>query len=60
MDMLVGFSNCPHPLDPDPVYAPQAVTITRFRGAALARDDLARTATAEAARGFENNAMASA
>ncbi|MFK0332100.1 urea amidolyase associated protein UAAP1 [Rhizobium sp. NPDC090275] len=60
MDMLVGFSNCPHPLDPSPIYAPQPVTITRFRAAAPAPDDLARTATAEAVRGFENNAMASA
>ncbi len=60
MDMLVGFSNCPHPLDPSPVYAPRPITITRFRAATPALDDLARTATAEAVRGFENNAMASA
>jgi urea carboxylase-associated protein 2 len=57
MDMLVGFSNCPHPLDPDPVYSPTPVTVTRFRPAASAADDLPRTATAEAVRGFENNAM---
>jgi uncharacterized protein len=57
MDMLVGFSNCPHPLNPDPVYAPKAVTVTRFQTQALALDDLARTATTEASRGFENNAM---
>jgi urea carboxylase-associated protein 2 len=58
MDMLVGFSNCPHPLDPNPLYAPQPVTITRFRAVLPTRDDLARTATAEAIRGFENNALA--
>ena len=40
MDMLVGFSNCPHPLDPDPVYAPKPVIVTRFRAAAPAADDL--------------------
>ncbi|OBZ96748.1 urea carboxylase [Pararhizobium polonicum] len=57
MDMIVAFSNCPHPLDPNPVYAPAPVTITRFRAAAPAADDLARTATAEAVRGFENNAL---
>ncbi len=57
MDMLVGFSNCPHPLDPDPNYAPKPVIVTRFRASAPAADDLARTATAEAVRGFENNAM---
>lgn len=57
MNMLVGFSNCPHPLDPDPVYRPQPVVVTRFVGATPAADDLCRTATAEAVRGFQNNAM---
>jgi urea carboxylase-associated protein 2 len=57
MDMLICLSTCPHPLDPSPVYAPAPVSVTRFRAAAPAADDLARTATAEAARGFENNAM---
>jgi urea carboxylase-associated protein 2 len=58
MDMLVGFSNCPHPLDPSPVYAPNPVTITRIAAIEPAADDLCRTATAEAVRGFENNALA--
>ncbi|AJD44324.1 urea carboxylase-associated protein (plasmid) [Rhizobium gallicum bv. gallicum R602sp] len=57
MDMLVGFSNCPHPLDPDPIYQPKPVIVTRFRAAAPAADDLCRTATAEAIRGFQNNTM---
>jgi urea carboxylase-associated protein 2 len=57
MDVIVGFSNCPHPLDPNPAYAPSPVTITRFRSGEPAVDDLARTATTEAVRGFENNAM---
>jgi uncharacterized protein len=57
MDVLVGFSTCPHPLAPAPSYAPGPVTITRYRAAAAAPDDLARTATAEAMRGFENNAL---
>ena len=57
MDMLICLSTCPHPLDPNPVYAPAPVSVTRFRAAAPAADDLSRTATAEAARGFENNAM---
>ncbi len=60
MDMLVGLSNCPHPIDPNPAYAPAPVTVTRFRAALPAADDLARTASAEAVRGFENNAMAQA
>lgn len=60
MDMIVGFSNCPHPLDPSPVYAPNPVTVTRIRAADPAADDLCRTATAEAVRGFENNMRAEA
>lgn len=54
MDLVVAFSNCPHPLDPAPATHP--VTVTRFR-LPVAADDLCRTATAEAVRGFENNAM---
>ncbi|MBR0558323.1 DUF1989 domain-containing protein [Ciceribacter sp. L1K23] len=58
MDMIVGFSSCPHPLDPNPVYAPNPITITRIAASEPAADDLCRTATAEAVRGFENNAFA--
>ncbi|MBB3456328.1 hypothetical protein FHT86_004636 [Rhizobium sp. BK313] len=58
MDMIVGFSNCPHPLDPDPLYQPNRVTVTRMAATEPAADDLCRTATAEAIRGFENNALA--
>ncbi|MGY5778282.1 urea amidolyase associated protein UAAP1 [Rhizobium sp. LEGMi135b] len=58
MDMIVGFSNCPHPLDPSPHYAPKPVVISRLAARPVASDDLCRTATAEAVRGFENNAFA--
>lgn len=58
MDMIVGLSNCPHPLDPNPAYAPNAVTVTRLAARPVPADDLCRTATAEAVRGFENNALA--
>ncbi len=60
LDMIVGFSNCPHALDPSPVYAPNPVTVTRIVAQELPADDLCRTATAEAVRGFENNALADA
>jgi urea carboxylase-associated protein 2 len=60
MDLLIALSNCPHPLDPAPTYAPTPVTVTRYRAPAPATDDLCRTATAEAVRGFENNALAEA
>jgi len=58
MDMIVGFSNCPHPLDPNPHYAPNPVVISRLASRPIVSDDLCRTATAEAVRGFENNAFA--
>lgn len=55
MDLLVVVSAAPHPLDPAPAYAPGAVGLVRFRGSAAdAATDLCRTASAEAARGFEN------
>lgn len=59
MDLLVALSTCPHPLDPSPSYAPDPVEVVRFR-AEVSADDLCRTATAEAVRGFENNARAEA
>ena len=57
MDLLVGLSNCPHPFDPKSIYAPQPVTVTRFHPTTPGADDHCRTATAEAVRGFENNAI---
>ena len=54
MDLLVALSNCPHPLDPAPDYAPNPITLTRFRAPAPGPDDLCRTATVEAVRGVEN------
>lgn len=56
MDLLVALSNCPHPYDPEPDYAPNPVAITRYRAPEPAADDICRTATIEAVRGFENNA----
>lgn len=58
MDLTIGVSNCPHPLDPKPDYAPNPVTLTRLAALPVDADDLCRTATAEAVRGFENNALA--
>lgn len=58
MPLRVTLSNCPHPLDPASEYAPNPVAVTRFRAPEPAADDLCRTATIEAARGFENNAAA--
>lgn len=57
MDLLVALSNCPHPLDPAKSYPQGSVDIVRYRAGAVAADDLCRTATAEAVRAFENNAL---
>ncbi|MET3840647.1 urea amidolyase associated protein UAAP1 [Bradyrhizobium sp. OAE829] len=57
MDVLVALSNCPHPLDPSPTYAPGDAEIVRYRAGRVRADDLCRTASAEAARAFENNAF---
>lgn len=55
-DVLVALSTAPHPLDPEP--DPQPMTATRLAARPVAAEDICRTATAEAVRGFENNARA--
>ena len=58
MDIVVSLSNCPHPFDPASTYDPGPVEVVRFRAPPAGPDDPCRTATAEAARGFENNVRA--
>lgn len=53
-DLLVTLSNCPHPLDPATSFDPGDVAIVRYRDQPAAANDLARTATIEAVRAFEN------
>ena len=55
MDLLIALSNTRHLLDPATGPEP-AVTATRLAARPVPADDLCRTATAEAIRGFENNA----
>jgi urea carboxylase-associated protein 2 len=57
MDVLVALSNCPHPLDPSPAYMPGRVEIVRYGAGPIRDDDLCRSASAEAVRAFENNAL---
>jgi hypothetical protein len=57
MDLLVALSNCPHPLDPSPAYAPGVADIARYQAGLAGADDLCRTASTEAVRAFENNAL---
>jgi len=58
MDLAVALSNCPHPLDPCAGDVPAPLEVTKFKAVPVPPDDLCRTATAEAQRGFENNAKA--
>jgi len=58
MDLLIALSNCPHPLDPRAGEVPDALEVTKIKAMPILADDLCRTATAEAQRGFENNAKA--
>lgn len=54
MDLLIALSNTRHPLDPAKGDVP-AVTVSRLAARPVPADDLCRTATAEAIRGFQNN-----
>ena len=54
MNVLAVLSNCPHPLDPSPVYAPKSIEAIVWDSPEPDEDDLCRTATEEAVRGFEN------
>jgi urea carboxylase-associated protein 2 len=56
LDVIVVVSNCPHPLAPDAIFEPGPIEAIVFRAPGPKDDDLCRTATAEAARAFENNA----
>jgi len=55
MPLMIALANNRHPLDPATDEVP-AVTLFKLPAAPVAEDDLCRTATAEAIRGFENNA----
>jgi urea carboxylase-associated protein 2 len=54
MNLLLALSNCPHPLSPDPVWAPRPIRALIWESEPPAAADFCRTATDEAIRGFEN------
>lgn len=58
MDLLIALSNCPHPFDPRAGDVPAPLEVTKIKAVPVPPDDLCRTATPEAQRGFENNAKA--
>ncbi len=53
MDLLVAISNCPHPLDPNPVWTPGPIELVRHR-IPVAPDDFCRSGSAESIRAFDN------
>lgn len=56
LDLLVALSNCPHPLASDATFNPGPIEAIIFSLPKPGPEDVCRNATAEAARGFENNA----
>ena len=52
MNVLVVLSTCPHPLDPNPVYAPKPVNLAVKRVPPPAADDPCRVSCSENGRGF--------
>ncbi len=56
MDLLVALSNCPHPLDPNPAYAPPAIEAVIWNAGPVSPDDVCRTGGPEAQRAYENTA----
>ena len=54
MDVIVCLANCPHVLDPRPVYTVSAVRATAWRGPITTKADPVRNATLEGLRAFLN------
>ncbi len=57
MDVLVAFSAAPHPLDPNPAYAPGKVGLAVWRSGPAPKDDYCRTFRPENARALHNTDM---
>jgi urea carboxylase-associated protein 2 len=57
LDLIVAMSNCPHPTAPDTIFNPGLIDAIVHRLPEPKADDPCRTASAEAVRGFENNAL---
>jgi uncharacterized protein len=52
MNVLVVLNTCPHPMDPNPTYAPKPVTLTVKRVPAPGPEDPCRVSRPENGRGF--------
>ena len=54
MDTLVVLNTCPHPLDPNPEYAPKPVRLEVYNADPVAEDDPCRLSRPENARALEH------
>lgn len=52
MNVLTILNTCPHPLDPDPHYAPKPVELSIYKVPNPSADDVCRTLCPENSRGF--------
>ena len=52
MDVLIVLTNCQHPLDPHPQYAPKPVRLTLLNGPQPGPDDFCRNFRTENQRSF--------
>lgn len=57
MDVLVAFSAAPHPLDPNPAYAPGRIGLAVWRSGPAPADDYCRRFRPENARALHNTDM---
>lgn len=54
MDVLLAISTAPHPLDPNPVYAPKKMALIAWDSGTAGPDDICRVSCDENRRGYYN------
>lgn len=57
MDTLIALSTAPHPLDPNPDYAPKKVGVVAWESGPAGPDDICRTSCPENRRGYYNTEL---
>ncbi len=57
MDVLVAISTAPHPLDPNPAYAPKKVALVAWNSGTASGDDVCRLSCDENRRGYYNTEL---
>ncbi len=57
MDTLVAISTAPHPLDPNPAYAPRKVAVIAWQSGTAGADDVCRLSCDENRRGYYNTEL---